>query len=209
MYILSQVLVVISGFFYASSMLSKSRRNLIIFLLISDLIFCSHHFGLGAITGLLIMLPQANVIRQCEPITLSVSQKKHPFGRFSLFGSYSVTHLCEPNKKRPFGLPFGSPGRCCSPMRAHNAPVSTKIKNQLQIRVGFTLAPQVDVARQCEPITHPCRKKNTLSGVFLLLAPQVGFEPTAYRLTVECSTTELLGNIKFLLHKQQWYYITR
>ena len=29
------------------------------------------------------------------------------------------------------------------------------------------------------------------------MAPQVGFEPTAYRLTAECSTTELLGNIIF------------
>lgn len=28
------------------------------------------------------------------------------------------------------------------------------------------------------------------------MAPQVGFEPTAYRLTAERSTTELLGNIK-------------
>ena len=34
------------------------------------------------------------------------------------------------------------------------------------------------------------------------LAPQVGFEPTAYRLTVECSTTELLGNIKLLFFKR-------
>ena len=30
----------------------------------------------------------------------------------------------------------------------------------------------------------------------LILAPQVGFEPTAYRLTAERSTTELLGNIE-------------
>lgn len=33
----------------------------------------------------------------------------------------------------------------------------------------------------------------------ILLAPQVGFEPTAYRLTAERSTTELLGNIKFFV----------
>ena len=31
------------------------------------------------------------------------------------------------------------------------------------------------------------------------MAPQVGFEPTTYRLTAECSTTELLGNIKLFL----------
>ena len=32
----------------------------------------------------------------------------------------------------------------------------------------------------------------------LFLAPQVGFEPTTYRLTAERSTTELLGHIKLL-----------
>lgn len=37
---------------------------------------------------------------------------------------------------------------------------------------------------------------NGISTIYWNLAPQVGFEPTAYRLTVECSTTELLGNIK-------------
>ena len=33
------------------------------------------------------------------------------------------------------------------------------------------------------------------------LAPQVGFEPTAYRLTAERSTTELLGNIKLFFER--------
>ena len=42
----------------------------------------------------------------------------------------------------------------------------------------------------------------------MILAPQVGFEPTAYRLTVECSTTELLGNIKFLFSRTMVLYNT-
>ena len=40
------------------------------------------------------------------------------------------------------------------------------------------------------------KTKNAGSLLHFYLAPQVGFEPTAYRLTAERSTTELLGNIK-------------
>ena len=37
------------------------------------------------------------------------------------------------------------------------------------------------------------------------MAPPVGFEPTTYRLTAECSTVELRGNIiKALNHKLQY-----
>ena len=45
------------------------------------------------------------------------------------------------------------------------------------------------------------QKESQLERVGFTLAPQVGLEPTAYRLTVECSTTELLGNINVLHRK--------
>ena len=41
--------------------------------------------------------------------------------------------------------------------------------------------------------TREATKKRRFASSFL--APRVGFEPTAYRLTVECSTAELSGNI--------------
>lgn len=44
--------------------------------------------------------------------------------------------------------------------------------------------------------------KNRYNMYRHFLAPQVGFEPTAYRLTAERSTTELLGNIKLFCDEQ-------
>ena len=43
------------------------------------------------------------------------------------------------------------------------------------------------------PITQ--KRPRVIRGRFSLLAPQVGLEPTAYRLTAGCSTIELLRNI--------------
>ena len=55
MYILSQILVVISDGCYMTSMLSKNKMKMIIFLLLSDLLFGSHYFCLGALTGAIIV----------------------------------------------------------------------------------------------------------------------------------------------------------
>ena len=48
--------------------------------------------------------------------------------------------------------------------------------------------------------TYPVRlhrkaRRPIAFGLYFMLAPQVGLEPTTYRLTAGCSTIELLGNI--------------
>ena len=54
------------------------------------------------------------------------------------------------------------------------------------------MAPRVSITQGRAYLLVKPQKKEDLH---LLLAPRVGFEPTAYRLTVECSTAELSGNI--------------
>ena len=54
------------------------------------------------------------------------------------------------------------------------------------------LAPRVSITQGRAYLLVKPQKKEDLHP---LLAPRVGFEPTAYRLTVECSTAELSGNI--------------
>ena len=43
------------------------------------------------------------------------------------------------------------------------------------------------------------KEENAVRKLLILLAPQVGFEPTTLRLTAECSTIELLRS-KVSLH---------
>lgn len=66
----------------------------------------------------------------------------------------------------------------------------------LLVRTVNSLAPRVGLLI-VEPIYSGIKKPKLFC--FGLLAPRVGFEPTAYRLTVECSTAELSGNIKLTL----------
>lgn len=51
MYILSQVLVCIADLFYVISMLNKNKKGLVLYLIISDILFASHYLCLGAWTG--------------------------------------------------------------------------------------------------------------------------------------------------------------
>lgn len=51
MYILSQILVVISDIFFIVSMLSKKKKNIVLFLIISTILFSIHFMCLGGWTG--------------------------------------------------------------------------------------------------------------------------------------------------------------
>ena len=51
MYILSQILVVVSDVFCIISMLSKNKRNIVLHLIISTILFSSHYMCLSAWTG--------------------------------------------------------------------------------------------------------------------------------------------------------------
>lgn len=51
MYILSQILVFIADGFYVCSMLSKRKSNLVLFLIVSDILFASHYLCLGGFSG--------------------------------------------------------------------------------------------------------------------------------------------------------------
>lgn len=51
MYILSQILVVLSDLACIVSMLSKKKKNVVFFLIISTILFASHYVCLGAWTG--------------------------------------------------------------------------------------------------------------------------------------------------------------
>lgn len=51
LYILSQVLVVISDIFCIISMLNNKKKNIVLFLIISGVLFASHYICLGAYTG--------------------------------------------------------------------------------------------------------------------------------------------------------------
>ena len=51
MYILSQILVVLSDLACIISMLSKKKKNVVFFLIISTILFASHYICLGAWTG--------------------------------------------------------------------------------------------------------------------------------------------------------------
>ena len=51
MYILSQILVVLSDLACIVSMLSKKKKNVVFFLIISTILFASHYMCLGAWTG--------------------------------------------------------------------------------------------------------------------------------------------------------------
>lgn len=51
MYILSQILVVLSDIACIVSMLSKKKKNIVFFLIISTILFASHYMCLGAWTG--------------------------------------------------------------------------------------------------------------------------------------------------------------
>lgn len=51
MYVLSQVLVGVSDIFCLIAMLKKSKKNVVIYLLISTILFASHYMCLGGWTG--------------------------------------------------------------------------------------------------------------------------------------------------------------
>lgn len=51
MYILSQILVVLSDVFCIISMLNKKKKNVVLYLLISTVLFASHYMCLGGWTG--------------------------------------------------------------------------------------------------------------------------------------------------------------
>ena len=51
LYILSQVLVVISDIFCIISMLNNKKKNIVLFLIVSGMLFVSHYMCLGAYTG--------------------------------------------------------------------------------------------------------------------------------------------------------------
>lgn len=51
MYILSQVLVVLSDLFCIVSMLNKKKKNIVFFLIISTILFATHYMCLNAWTG--------------------------------------------------------------------------------------------------------------------------------------------------------------
>lgn len=54
MYVLSQILVIISDIFCIISMLNKKKSKVILFLIISTILFTAHYFCLGAYTGAVI-----------------------------------------------------------------------------------------------------------------------------------------------------------
>ena len=54
MYILSQVLVVLSDVFCILSMLSKKKKRVVFYLILSTLLFASHYLCLGGLTGAVI-----------------------------------------------------------------------------------------------------------------------------------------------------------
>lgn len=56
MYIASQILVVIADMFYVISMFAKNKKNLLLYLILSDLLFGAHYFLLKAFTGGYILL---------------------------------------------------------------------------------------------------------------------------------------------------------
>ncbi len=56
MYIASQILVVIADIFYVISMFAKNKKNLLLYLILSDLLFGAHYFLLKAFTGGYILL---------------------------------------------------------------------------------------------------------------------------------------------------------
>lgn len=56
MYIASQILVVIADMFYVISMFAKNKKNLLLHLILSDLLFGAHYFLLKAFTGGYILL---------------------------------------------------------------------------------------------------------------------------------------------------------
>ena len=51
MYILSQILVVLSDLACIVSMMNKKKKNVVFFLIISTIFFASHYMCLGAWTG--------------------------------------------------------------------------------------------------------------------------------------------------------------
>ena len=51
MYILSQILVVLSDIFCILSMLSKKKKNVVFYLILSTILFASHFLCLGGFTG--------------------------------------------------------------------------------------------------------------------------------------------------------------
>ena len=59
MYILSQVLVGFADVLYIGSMLQKKKISLVLFLLVSDILFACHYLCLGALTGSIIIFLDA------------------------------------------------------------------------------------------------------------------------------------------------------
>ena len=51
MFILSQVLVCIADLFFVVSMLTKNKRNLVFYLIVSDILFATHYLCLKGYTG--------------------------------------------------------------------------------------------------------------------------------------------------------------
>ncbi len=51
MYILSQILVVLSDLLFMVSMLNKKKKNLVFFLIVSTILFAAHYLCLGGYTG--------------------------------------------------------------------------------------------------------------------------------------------------------------
>lgn len=56
MYILSQVLVVLSDLFCIVSMLNKKKKNIVFYLILSTILFAGHYMCLGGWTGAVIAL---------------------------------------------------------------------------------------------------------------------------------------------------------
>lgn len=59
MFILSQILVCIADCFYVTSMLSKNKKGLVLFLILSDILFAIHYLCLGGWTGAAIVFVDA------------------------------------------------------------------------------------------------------------------------------------------------------
>ena len=55
MYILSQILVFVADGFYATSMLTKNKTGLMLFLFLSNILFATHYLLLGGLTGAIIV----------------------------------------------------------------------------------------------------------------------------------------------------------
>ena len=47
---------------------------------------------------------------------------------------------------------------------------------------------------------QPELKKTRLKPLFLILAPRTGLEPVTSKLTASCSTIELPGNVRLIIH---------